>query len=150
MITLLLSAFVALSQAKPSAEDLAWLAGCWESNHAGRHVTEQWMAPEGGTLIGMSRTVVNGKTTEYEFLLTREGPQGLEYVASPSGQAEATFTSVRTSANEVVFENPAHDFPTRVIYQRHSGGRLTAAIEGTINQQARRIEFPYTHASCGR
>jgi hypothetical protein len=96
----------------------------------------------------MSRTVVNGKTTEYEFLMIRESARGLEYVARPSGQPEATFTAVRVSSDEIVFENPTHDFPTRIIYRRQSD-RLAAAIEGRVNGQARRIDFPYTKAACG-
>jgi len=149
MIAALLFAAVVFGQDSPRVADLAWFAGCWESTRGERHVTEQWMGPEGNTLLGMSRTVVNGKTTEYEFLLIREGARGLEYVAKPSGQAEATFTSVRVSADEVVFENPSHDFPTRVIYRRQADG-VTAAIEGLMNGQSRRIEFPYTPAACGR
>jgi hypothetical protein len=149
MIAALMLAVVGLPQGSPSVADVAWLAGCWESTRGDRHVTEQWMAPEGNTLLGISRTVVNGKTTEYEFLLIREGARGLEYVAKPSGRAEATFTTVRVSANEVVFENPAHDFPTRIIYQRQSDG-VTAAIEGLTNGQSRRMEFPYRPATCGR
>jgi len=96
-------------------------------------------------MIGVSRTVSNGKTTEYEFLLIREGANGLEYVAKPSGQAEATFTAARASASEVVFENPAHDFPQRIIY-RKEGDALKAAIEGSMNGQTRRVEFPYIKA----
>jgi hypothetical protein len=150
MITLLLYVLAASPQAAPHVSDLTWLAGCWESTRAGRHISEQWMAPEGNTLIGMSRTVAGGKTSEYEFLLIREGARGLEYVAKPSGQAEGTFTSVRASANEVVFENPTHDFPTRIIYQRRPDGGVTAAVEGMMNGQPRRIEYPYTRAACGK
>ncbi len=148
MITALILALPALLQPEPTAQDLKWLAGCWESTRTSRHIVEQWMPPEGGTLMGMSRTVADAKTTEYEFLLIREGAKGLEYVAKPSGQAEATFTSVRVSANEVAFENPTHDFPTRIIYQRKSDDELTAAIEGTMNGQARRIVFAYRSANC--
>jgi Domain of unknown function (DUF6265) len=129
-------------------KDVSWISGCWESSRGGRHIVEQWTPPEGGTMLGMSRTVVNGKTSEYEFLMIREGTNGLEYVARPSGQPEATFTAVRLSADEVVFENPAHDFPTRIIYRRQAPG-LTAAIEGSANGQPRRIDFPYTKAACG-
>src|SRR5690242_3681452 len=91
----------------PTVRDVAWMAGCWELTSGPRHVVEQWAPPDGGTMIGMSRTVVNGKTTEYEFLLIRDGANGLEYLAKPSGQPEATFTAATASASEVVFENPA-------------------------------------------
>jgi len=128
--------------------DVAWMAGCWESTRGARHVVEQWTAPEGGTMLGMSRTVASGKKTEYEFLMIREGAKGLEYVAKPSGQAEATFTATHVSTSDVVFENPAHDFPKRILYTR-DGDALNAAIDGPMNGQTRRIDFPYTKARCG-
>jgi hypothetical protein len=89
--------------APPMIKDVAWIAGCWDVTRSGRHVSEQWMAPEGGTMMGVSRTVAGNKTTEWEFLIIREGAAGLEYVAKPSGQPEATFTSTRVSAGEIVF-----------------------------------------------
>jgi hypothetical protein len=108
---------------------------------------ESWLPPEGGTMMGVSRTVSGGRTTEWEFLIIREGNAGLEYVAKPSGQTEATFTATRRSATEIVFENPTHDFPKTIQYKR-DGDTLTAAIEGPMNGQSRRIEFPY-RKGCG-
>lgn len=131
----------------PSIKDVAWIAGCWEFDRNGRHVVESWLPPEGGTMMGVSRTVSGGRTSEWEFLIIREGKAGLEYVAKPSGQPEATFTAIRPSATEVVFENPAHDFPKKIHYKR-DGDTLTAAIEGPMNGQSRRIEFPYKKG-CG-
>ncbi len=140
-----------LMQARTTAADLGWLSGCWDLTRNGRHVIEQWSAPEGGTLIGMSRTVGDGATKEFEFVMIREGSGGqLEYVAKPSGQAEATFTAIRASSNEVVFENLQHDFPTRIIYRRNADGSLLAAIEGPRNGRTQRIEYPYAPAACGR
>jgi hypothetical protein len=148
-MSLLLALFTAAFQTPaPTIKDVSWIAGCWEYTRGPRHVVEQWTAPEGGTMMGVSRTVNNGKTTEWEFLIIREGSRGLDYVAKPSGQPEATFTAARVSAGEVVFENPTHDFPTRIIYKR-DGDVLGAAIEGTMNGQTRRIDFPYKKAACG-
>src|SRR5215471_17653169 len=115
-LVLALVAAFPFQPAKPAAEDVGWLSGCWGFTRNGRHVIEQWTPPEGGTLVGLSRTVANGRTTEYEFLLIRAGAGGLEYVAKPSGQAEAIFTSTRVTSTDVVFENPAHDFPKKIQY----------------------------------
>ena len=149
-LTLMLATAIAgfLQDPAPSARDLAWLSGCWEISRPNRHVVEQWSAVEGGTLIGTSRTVANDKTSEYEFLLIREGAKGLEYVAKPSRQPEAVFTATKVALNEVVFENPAHDFPKKITYKR-VGDALTAAIEGPMNGQTRKIDFPYKRAACG-
>jgi len=131
----------------PAVTDAGWLAGCWTLTAGARSVTEHWLRPEGGTMIGVSRTVSGGKTVEYEFLLIREGTARLEYVAKPSRQAETVFTSTRVGESEIVFENPSHDFPTRIAYTKQDGG-LLATISGTISGKPRRIDFRYTAASC--
>ena len=100
-------------------------------------------------MLGMSRTISGGKTVEYEFIVLRQGPQGLEYVARPSGQAEAVFKASRVSSSEVVFENPTHDFPTRITY-RHVNGGLKATIDGVMNGKPRVIDFAYTAATCSK
>ena len=46
----------------PSLTRLSWLAGSWQLAKDNRVVTEVWMAPEGKTMLGMSRTVVAGAT----------------------------------------------------------------------------------------
>jgi len=125
-------------------DQLAWLSGCWSMTRPDGVTEEQWMKPSGGTMIGMGRTVRGGKTTEYEFLQIREAGGKLAYVAKPSGQAEATFPIASMSADAVTFENPAHDFPQRIIYKRLSETSVTARIEGTVNGQARGVDFPYT------
>jgi hypothetical protein len=153
MLTLLLTVTIAAGAqasaptAPPSVKDVAWIAGCWDSTRNGRHVSEQWMPPEGGTMMGVSRTTMGDKTTEWEFLIIRQGPAGLDYVAKPSRQPEATFTATSASATEVAFENLAHDFPKRIIYKR-TGDALTASIEGPMNGQNRRIDFAHKKAAC--
>ena len=152
MVALSLTMFLVVTGAfhapAPTVKDVAWISGCWGHTRNTRHVTEHWLPVEGGTMIGVSRTVNNGKTTEWEFLIIREGSKGLEYVAKPSGQPEATFTAATASATEVVFENPAHDFPKKIGYKR-DGDSLTAWIEGPMNGQSRKIEFPHKKAACG-
>ena len=145
-ISLALALSAALLQ-PPSINDVGWLAGCWEFTRGNRHVTEQWTSADGGTMLGLSRTINGGKTTEYEFVVIREADGRLEYVAKPSRQPEAVFTSVRVTGDEAIFENPQHDFPTRIHYRRQADG-LLAAIEGSINGSRRTIEFPYRSARC--
>jgi hypothetical protein len=148
LIAIGVATVLAGSSARTSVRDIGWIRGCWSLTEQGRSVTEHWMPPDGGTMLGMSRTVKAGRTSEYEFLLIREGARGLEYVAKPSGQAEAVFTATRVTTDEVVFENPAHDFPTRIAYRKRDDG-LTAMVGGTLNGKPRTIEFAYKTAACG-
>ena len=148
MLMLLLTLLLA-PQSDTPVERLNWLTGCWRFNAGPRTVTEYWLPPSGGMMMAMSRTVSHGKVVEYEFIVLRPGTKGLEYVAKPSGQAEAVFTSTSIGSREVVFENPSHDFPTRITYRR-TGEGLLAAIGGTMNGQPRTIEFKYQPADCGK
>lgn len=129
---------------------LAWLAGCWRRETPARVVEEQWMAPAGGLMLGVSRTVSPGdqRLIEYEVMRIEEKDGGLVFTARPSGQSEASFPSVELGDSLVVFENLAHDFPQRVAYRRAHDGSLRAWIEGTVDGKPRQVEFPYGRAAC--
>ena len=129
-------------------DDLAWLAGCWRHEEPGFRRDEQWMRPSGGTLIGMSRSVAEGRTVEYEYLRIEVRGDRLAYVASPSGQAEAAFLSIEITDRTAVFEAPEHDFPQRIAYERMSPSSLLAWIEGDVEGVSRVVEFPMTAARC--
>ena len=127
---------------------LAWLSGCWETTSPQRTVEEHWMAPRAKSMVGMGRTVRDGRLVEYELVVIREEGEGLAYEAHPSDQPSAVFRSRTLGETSVVFENPEHDFPQRVGYERSGPDALLAWIEGTRNGQVRRIEFPYKRAAC--
>jgi hypothetical protein len=129
----------------PSLARLAWLAGSWRMEKAGRVVDEQWMAPAGGVMLGMARTVAKGKVVEYEFTQIREGPGGeLFYVAQPAKQKETAFKLLSQTDTGVVFENKEHDFPQTIAYSLRADGTLLAYVEGPKADGAtRRIEYAY-------
>lgn len=111
----------------------AWLAGCWELRTDRRSVLEMWMPAEGGMMLGSSRTVAGGAARQYEHLRLHADGERLVYTAIPSGQREAAFTSPAGSpvrADSLVFENPAHDFPQRLVYRRLGPDSLTVRVEG--------------------
>jgi hypothetical protein len=154
LIAMVLAACVGMparAQTPGSVIRLSWLAGCWNSESKEAGSSEQWMQPAGGTMLGIGRTVKSGATTEFEFMRVHEAPDGkLLFTAIPSGQMAATFTQLRLSDSEIVFENATHDFPQRVMYRRDGDARLVASIEGTRNGKTRRIEFPMRRAQCER
>jgi len=132
-------------------DKLRWLTGCWASEGGESGSGEQWTRPAGGTLLGINRTVRGGKTTAFEFMRiveTGKDDGELIFIASPSGQSTATFLLSTISQTEVVFANPDHDFPQRIGYRRTPGGGLLGWIDGNINGQDRRIEFPMTAIDC--
>jgi hypothetical protein len=131
--------------ARPTLQDLAWIAGHWRIEQGDRLVDEQWMAPAAGLMMGMARNVQAGKVREYEFTLLRQEPNGdIFYIASPSKQAETSFKLTSLSGGTAVFENPEHDFPKKIVYARQADGSLLAAIEGPGRDgKPRRVEYPF-------
>ena len=100
-------------------------------------------------MLGISRTVADGKTVEFEFMQIREEASGeILFIAKPSGQPEATFKMIKGSAREVIFENPQHDFPQRVIYRLQDDGSLLGRIEGVSKGKEKSVDFPMSRARC--
>jgi hypothetical protein len=132
-----------------SVDELSWLSGCWAIENAEAGTIESWLAPAGGMLLGVSRTVKSGKTVAYEFMQIRALENGtLAFTAKPSNQSEATFTLLRAASREVIFENKTHDFPQRVSYRLIRPDALVARIEGTRNGKERAIDYPMRRTVC--
>jgi hypothetical protein len=126
----------------------SWMVGCWSGEVRGRSIHERWFASGGGSLVAVSTTVAAGADREFEFVrIVRQGER-LAYVAQPGGRPPTTFTATRVGAADVVFENPQHDFPKRVGYQR-SGDALLAWIDGGDGSGPRQ-EFPLRRTTCER
>jgi hypothetical protein len=106
------------------------------------------MRPSGGTMIGMSRSISEGRTVEYEYLRIELRDGRLAYVASPSGQPEAVFLEAEITDRKAVFEAPEHDFPQRIAYERMSPRSIMAWIEGDVEGVFRVVEFPLSAARC--
>ncbi len=123
--------------------DLAWLSGDWQTAPGGRaRIEEHWTVPAGGTMIGMGRTVAGDKTAEFEFLRIEQRGDDIYYVANPNARCPQTdFKLTRLSEQEVVFENPAHDYPKRVMYRKNSDGSLLASIDAGAGTKSQSFSY---------
>jgi hypothetical protein len=150
-LTIALVALTSINAVAAEADitSLAWLAGCWQAEKGEVGSGEHWLPPAGGTMFGVSRTVKNGKTVEFEFVQLRVNAEGkLAFIALPSGQKETTFVASLVGKDSVTFENPQHDFPQKVIYRLQPDGRLVARIEGTRGGTLRGVDFPMKRVAC--
>jgi Domain of unknown function (DUF6265) len=125
-----------------------WLSGCWELRSARRVTIEMWMPPDGNLMLGASRTTVGGVVREYEHLRLSTDGDVIVYTAIPSGQQEAAFRTTVLSDSNLVFENLAHDFPQRILYQRRGVDSLVARIEGPGPNGTRGVDFPMRRIPC--
>lgn len=153
-LALILAACAPFAQAQTDPfAPVAWLAGCWAQQGREPGSGEQWMAPAGGVMLGMARTLKNGRAAQFEFMQLRADAEGrLSFIAQPQGRPPTEFKLLRQGSHpdggEAVFENPAHDFPQRVSYRSTAPDRLLARIEGTLNGQPRGVDFPMQRTAC--
>ncbi len=133
------AALALMGQAAPSAgvDDLAWMSGRWESREGERWTEENWSEPRAGMMMGFSRSGRGETLREFEFIRLQTGEDGIvAYLAQPGGRAPATaFRLTQYDASSATFENPVHDFPQRIRYQR-SGETLTATISAIDGSNA--------------
>jgi hypothetical protein len=127
---------------------LSWLAGCWQSELDEPGSGEQWMAPAGGTMLGMARTLKGGRTVQFEFLQIRESAGGLVLIAQPGGRQASSFSATEVTADAVVFERGGADFPQRVAYRRRPDGGIAARIDGQAGGVQRAVDFPLRRVVC--
>ncbi|HWI17352.1 MAG TPA: DUF6265 family protein [Vicinamibacterales bacterium] len=133
--------------AKPTLNDLSWLAGSWSGVSRGIEMEEHWTAPKGNSMIGVHRDVGKGRTLLFEFLRIEQQGDQIVYLSMPNGRSPATaFPLKEVSGTRVVFENPAHDFPQRIIYWM-DGADLRARIEGTNNGKSASQEWQWRPAA---
>jgi hypothetical protein len=130
---------------KQSIGSLTWLAGNWISETDAEVVEEHWMAPRGGLMLGLGRTVKTSGRRNFEYMRIEEKNGALTFYASPSGQPATPFKATSVAEDKVVFENPMNDFPTKITYWK-DGEQLRARIEGEINGSAESMEWTWNRA----
>lgn len=127
---------------------LNWVAGYWLSCENGRQTAEVWINGGGSDLaVGVN---LNGAPPKQSFefmrLATVEGR--LAFIASPDAAPQTVFPLKSLSGSRAVFENLAHDFPQRVIYER-AGDLLKARIEGVENGEEQGMDWTFRKAALG-
>ena len=141
---------IACATAAPAAEStpraFAWLSGHWCSQSEAQLIEEYWLPPEGNLVLGVGRTVKSGKTVTFEFMRieTRDGVTN--YLAMHDGLPAVAFRLTASGADWARFENPQHDFPTRVEYRRTSSG-LHAEIAGP-GKDGKEVVIPFDYRRC--
>jgi hypothetical protein len=135
---------------------LSWLEGCWQGEVNQREFTEQWMPGRPGAMQGTSRMVMTGKSQGEEKLRLESRADGIYYVVAPEGEKEQAFQFIGMTVDTIegrgddifTFENPAQEFPHRIVYRHTAGGGLFAQVEGKVNGADRKIIYPMHKVDC--
>lgn len=129
-------------------EKMSWLVGEWENKMPEGVLTETWTKANDSTFTGKT-LFINEKDTIHaeEIVLTQKG-ETLLYIPTVKGQndnkpVEFKMTESKTK-NEFAFENPAHDYPQKIVYKKVSNTNLVATISGKQQGKPSSESYPMT------
>jgi len=132
-------------------DSLKWLEGSWKRESPNGVVSyESWQRVSERTMEGRGwRVGPEGASRETEsMLLARMGTELFYIPKPPQNEHPVAFKLIEVSSSRVLFENPGHDFPQRIGYERNEDGSMTAWIEGDDEAgKPQRVDFPFERAA---
>lgn len=131
-------------------EQLDWIIGKWKRESRRGEVYETWQRLSDSTVEGDSWIVSSsdGKKVPLESLLLVEMAGDVFYIPKVAeNEYPVPFRLTSMEPGRVVFENPTHDFPQKIIYQRTGDDELKVTIEGPGDgEEARQVDFNFRRA----
>lgn len=130
----------------PELDKAKWLLGNWEHIIPEGRFTESWEEENDSVYAGKSFFITAAKDTTFaEYIQLTEDDGKLKYIVSVKGQngeEPVAFTLTQASDRQLVFENPQHDFPDKIIYRKISADSVVAEISGLQNGRPSAEVFP--------
>jgi hypothetical protein len=128
-------------------QKVGWILGSWYMDTPDGVISEEWSKADDSTYTGFGMMQSpKGDTLFSEHLKVSDRNGVLWYIPRVSNQndgKEVLFKETAASADSIVFENPEHDFPQRIVYHKTSDSTIHAYIEGVQEGKNRKEEFNY-------
>jgi hypothetical protein len=136
------------SVAKTRYEELEktnWLLAVCQNNSPEGITTETWEKKNDSVYTGISYFVIGKDTVSYETINLEQTGKDLFYIPTVKDQNNGQpvkFILTSSAANQLVFENPAHDFPQMISYTRITDDSIVAEISAIIDGKKKSLLFP--------
>ncbi|AWA30140.1 hypothetical protein HYN48_08635 [Flavobacterium magnum] len=124
-------------------ENAKWLIGRWENDSRAGKLVEEWSTFNDSMIIGSGMFVTGTDTVFSEDLWLEQHGDSLSYFAKVYGQnnsRKVEFKMTSSTKDQMVFENPTHDFPNKIVY-RHVQDSLIADVSGVSKGQPKTEHF---------
>lgn len=122
-----------------------WLIGTWVNQTNKANIYESWTKKNAREMSATNYILKEGDTVVLETVKLIQENDSLFYVPTVNNQNDAKpirFSMTTISENEMIFENPDHDFPQIIRYKRIHRDSLVASIKGKRNGKEESMDFP--------
>lgn len=130
-------------------EQASWLLGKWSDMSAHGSSTEIWKKENDSTYSAESYTIADNDTVFYEAVVLEERGNEVHFIAKALDENDDQAISFLMTSNGIsplVFENPGHDFPTMIVYNKVGNDSIFAQISGMDNGKKKTVDFPFKKA----
>jgi hypothetical protein len=131
-------------------DQLQWLLGTWTNESGEEFSQETWSKENDSTYTAFSFTQVKNETVFAETMALEQKAENLFLTVAAANQNDeqpVTFKMVSSENGQFTFENKNHDFPERIIYTNPVNDSLHAWIEGTVKNEAKKVDFRFSRKS---
>jgi hypothetical protein len=112
-------------------KDLEWIVGTWQRQTSRGTMYENWKMVNDTIWRGRAYRLAETDTMILEELSLEIRNDEIFYVpVVPHDKGAVYFKMIKKFPDTVIFENPDHDFPQRIIYMKMPNDSLHARIEG--------------------
>jgi phosphatidylserine/phosphatidylglycerophosphate/cardiolipin synthase-like enzyme len=136
ILSLLILLFFASCQKSKEVSKIVgadWLLGKWENKSGNGNLLETWKKANDSIFIGESYFIKGEDTLHSEQIKLEQKGEHLSYITTIKGQDNdkpVTFMHNTEIVKQLVFENPANDYPKKIIYSQISKDRMIIQISG--------------------
>lgn len=127
-------------------EKLSWLKGEWIRTSAANASAEKWEKKNDSTLYGVGITIKGKDTVAFETMTIEQKNSKLYYIPVVKDQNSGVaveFALTSSNEKEWIFENPKHDFPTKIVYKKINNDSLYAEISAVREGKEVKVPFPF-------
>ena len=110
-----------------------WLLGKWENKSDEGNLLEIWKKVNDSLFIGESYFIKGKDTLHSENIHLKQQGEELFYIATVKGQNNdkpIAFIHNIGVAKQLMFENPKHDYPRKIVYKPFAKDHLLIEISG--------------------
>jgi hypothetical protein len=115
-----LSIFFVFNSCQTSSGAFTWMEGSWMMEYPnGKKRLESWKLADNKKLLGKGISINGQDSVIVEYLKVDHTPEGVFYVPTVPDQNEGKEVRFKLTnkRDELIFENPDHDFPQRIRYR---------------------------------
>jgi len=134
-ILVLFSITISCNKSKETSKIVVgdWLLGKWENKSDNGNLLETWKKANDSIFIGESYFIKGEDTLHSEQVKLEQKGEDLYYISTIKGQDNdkpMAFKHNPEIVKQLVFENPANDYPKKIIYSKISKDRMIIQISG--------------------